>query len=79
LDLSLENSENQMMWVGEQWLGYGKILPPERVKQRLAEVTPRQVRAAAREFFRAEKLNLAMVSPLKSAAKVEKLLLSTRW
>ena len=26
LDLSLENSENQMMWVGEQWLGYGKNL-----------------------------------------------------
>jgi predicted Zn-dependent peptidase len=79
LDLSLENSENQMMWVGEQWLGYGKILPPERLKQRLGEVTPRDVRAVAREFFRPEQFNLALVSPLKSPGKVEKLLAGTRF
>lgn len=74
MDLSLENSENQMMWVGEQWLGYGKIFPPERVKQCLSEVRPAEVRAAAREFLRPERFNLALVSPLKSCRGVEKLL-----
>jgi len=74
LDLSLENSENQMMWIGEQWLGYGKIAAPAQVKKRLAEVTPAEIRAAAREFFQPNRFNLALVSPLKSARGLDKLL-----
>jgi predicted Zn-dependent peptidase len=74
LDLSLESSENQMMWVGEQWLGYGKISPPDEVKRRLSEVPAGRVRAAAREFFRPERFSLALISPLKSARGLEKLL-----
>jgi len=74
LDLGLENSENQMMWAGEQWLGYGKIVHPDEFKKRLSAVTPGQVRAAAREFFRPDRFNVALISPLKSAAGLEKLL-----
>jgi predicted Zn-dependent peptidase len=74
LDLSLENSENQMMWAGEQWLGYGKIAHPDEFKKRLSAVTPQQVRAAAREFFRPDRYSLALISPLKSASGFEKLL-----
>ena len=72
LDLSLENSENQMMWVGEQWLGYGKIIPPAQVKARLSEVTSAEVRAAARDFLRPDRFTLALVSPLKSATGLDK-------
>ena len=72
LDLSLESTENQMMWVGEQWLGYGKIIRPESVKQRWNEVGTAEVRAAAREFIRPDQFNLALVSPLKSARRLEK-------
>jgi predicted Zn-dependent peptidase len=74
LDLSLESSENQMMWVGEQWLGYGKIPQPEEVKKRLSEVPAGQIRAAAREFLRPERFTLALISPMKSARGLEKLL-----
>jgi predicted Zn-dependent peptidase len=74
LDLHLENSENQMMWAGEQWFGYGKIAHPDEIKKRLCAVTARQVREAAREFFRPDRLNLALISPLKKAAGLEKLL-----
>jgi predicted Zn-dependent peptidase len=74
MDLSLENSENQMLWAGEQWLGYGKIFKPEEVKKRLGEVNATKVRAAAREFFRSDRFNLALISPLKSAAGLEKIL-----
>jgi predicted Zn-dependent peptidase len=74
LDLSLENSENQMMWAGEQWLGYGKIGHPDEFKKRLSAVTAGQVRAVARDFFRPERLSLALISPMKSAAGLEKLL-----
>ena len=66
IDLSLESTDNQMMWLGEQLLGYGKIVPPSEVKRRLSAVKPREIRAAARAFFRPEGMNLAMVSPLKT-------------
>jgi predicted Zn-dependent peptidase len=74
MDLSLENSENQMMWAGEQWLGYGKIIKPEEVKKSLSEVGAAEIRAVARQFFRPERFNLALVSPLKSADGLEKIL-----
>ncbi len=74
LDLSLESTENQMMWLGEQWMGYGRIFSPAEIKQRIAEVTPGRVRAAARDFFRMDRLNLALVSPLKKESAVRRLL-----
>ncbi|MBI2925650.1 MAG: insulinase family protein [Verrucomicrobia bacterium] len=66
LDLSLESTDNQMMWMGEQLIGYGKIIPPAEIKQRLAAVKPSEIRAVARDFFQPERVNLALVSPLKS-------------
>ena len=66
IDLSLESTDNQMNWLGEQLLGYGKIFQPAEVKQRLRAVTAGEIRAVARDFFRPERLNLALVSPLKS-------------
>ena len=74
VDLSLESADNQMNWVGEQLLGYGKILRPAQVKRRLREVTAGEIRAAAGDFFRPERLNLALVSPLASDRAVAKLL-----
>jgi predicted Zn-dependent peptidase len=66
MELSLESTTNQMMWIGEQWLGYGRILPSEKIKDRISAVTPAQVRLAARDFLRPENLCLALVSPIKS-------------
>jgi predicted Zn-dependent peptidase len=66
MDLSLESTDNQMMWLGEQMIGYDKIVPPDEIKQRLSEVKAYEIRSAARDFFRPERMNLALVSPLKS-------------
>ena len=66
IDLSLENTESLMMWLGEQLLGYGQIVSPAEVKRRLSRVTASEIRGVARDFFREERLNLALVSPLKS-------------
>jgi predicted Zn-dependent peptidase len=76
LDLSLESTENQMMWLGEHFLGYGRIISSDEVKKRLSRVQPSQLRAAAKELFRPERLNLALVSPLKKAGSLETLLTS---
>lgn len=76
LDLSLENPEHQMLWMGEQLISYDRFRPPAIVKSRLARVRPADVRDAARAFFRPENCNLALVSPLKSAAPLERLVRS---
>jgi predicted Zn-dependent peptidase len=70
IDLSLESTDNQMNWLGEQLLGYGKIFQPAEVKRRLGAVTAGEIRAVARDFFRPERLNLALVSPLKKGERL---------
>ena len=74
IDLGRESTDNQMNWIGEQLLGYGKIMRLDHIKQRLAAVTTSQVRSVAGEFFRPERLNLALVSPLKSAQHLRRTL-----
>jgi len=74
IDLSLESTDHQMMWMGEQMVGYDKIVTPDEIKQRIADVKAVEIRAAARDFFRSERMNLALVSPLKSDRGLERLL-----
>ena len=74
IDLGQESTDNQMNWIGEQWLGFGNVLSPNAVKRRLTRVTAAEIRAAARDFFKAASLNLAMVSPLKSSQAIANLL-----
>ncbi len=74
LDINLENTENQMTWLGEQYLGYGKIISPEELKERIAEVTPSDIRSVARDFFLPERLNLALVTPVKDADRLKPVL-----
>lgn len=66
LQLSMESTSNQMMWMGEQLLAYGQVIPMNEVETRLQEVKPRHIRAAAQQFFRPERLSLALVSPLRT-------------
>jgi len=66
IELGRESTENQMNWVGEQLLGYGRISTPAAVKRRLSRVTAKEIQLVARDFLRPERFNLALVSPLKS-------------
>jgi len=52
------------MWLGEHLVDYGKAISPAIAKRRLAEVTAGQVQNAAKQFFRADRANLALVSPV---------------
>ncbi|MDB6052923.1 MAG: Peptidase domain protein [Verrucomicrobiales bacterium] len=67
LDLHLESTENRMMWIGEQLLGYGKIIPIDLIKKQISQVTARDIRRAANTYFRPEHLSVALVSPIKKA------------
>jgi predicted Zn-dependent peptidase len=75
-DLALESTDNQMNWVGEQLLSYGKIIRADEIKARLQRVTAGEIRSVARDFFPRERMSLALVSPLKTAAPLEKILRS---
>ena len=74
LELSLESTESQMNWVGEQLLGFDKIIPPDEIKARLNEIQPSDIRRVANDFFRPERLCLSLVSPLKSNRGLRKLI-----
>jgi predicted Zn-dependent peptidase len=76
IDLGLESTDNQMNWLGEQLLGYGRVISPAAIKRRLGAVRASEIRAVARDFFRPERMNLALVSPLKSDTKLNRLLLA---
>ena len=66
IDLGSESTDNQMNRLGDQLLGYGRVFRPAEVKRRLRQVTAAEIRSVACDFFRPERLNLALVSPLKS-------------
>ncbi len=74
IDLSLESTDSQMMSLGENLIGHEKIITPGEVKRRLGKVTPTEIRVAARAFFRPERLNLALVSPLETTRNLGALL-----
>jgi predicted Zn-dependent peptidase len=74
INLSLENTESQMNWLGEQLLGYGRTFAPAILKRRIQGVTGRDIQNAAREFFRPDRLSLALVSPLKTDRHLRRLL-----
>lgn len=74
IDLGLESTESRMNWLGEQYLGHGHLIAPAALKRRMARVRPDDVRQVAREFFRAERASLALVSPLKRAGRLRLLL-----
>ena len=74
IDLSLESTESHMMFLGEQWLGFGRMTTPAEAKARLAAVKPAELRAAACDFFRPERFTLALVGPRKKAAGLDRLL-----
>jgi predicted Zn-dependent peptidase len=76
IDLSSESTETQMNWVGEQLLGYGSVLLPSQIKKRLREVTAGEIREVASDFFRPERFNLALVSPLKNDDSIKRVLTS---
>jgi predicted Zn-dependent peptidase len=69
IDLGLENTESQMMNLGEQCLAFNRFTPPGAVKAHLRRVTAGQMRRVAERFFRPERCCLAVITPDKSARR----------
>jgi predicted Zn-dependent peptidase len=72
--LGLESSTNQMMWIGEHLLAYGTVTSPDEVERKIVSVTAEQIRRAAADLLRTNRLCLSIITPSKDEAGVKRLL-----
>ena len=66
LILSIETSDELASFYGFQEVLKNEILSPEKVIQKIRTVTAAEVLEVAKDIFRPEKLNLAMIGPFKN-------------
>lgn len=67
--IGLETSDEWASFVGGQEIITKKILTPEEVLAKINKVTNKDIIAIAREVFKKEKLNLAMIGPIGNGKK----------
>jgi predicted Zn-dependent peptidase len=71
IHLSLESTDNQMMWMGEGLTGHDRVINPEKLIRQIDAVTPEEVRAAAALLVHNERINLAVVSPTAELEQIQ--------
>ena len=74
LTLSLETSSAQASFHASQELLTGKILTLDQYLAKIDAVTVGDIQEVARDIFRPEKLNLALIGPFKDKKRFDKLL-----
>lgn len=72
--LLLEPSDAQAFFYAGQELLEKRILTPKEIYQKIDKVNRNDILKAAREIFRPEKLNLALIGPFRDKEKFQKLL-----
>jgi len=72
--LILETSDVQASFYGLQELLKKEILTPEEIYKKIDKITENDILKVAKDIFRPEKLNLALIGPFKEKDKFEKLL-----
>ena len=71
IHLSLESTDNQMMWLGEGLLGHNRVINPDKLIRQIEAVTAEEVRAAAGLLVHNQRLNVAVVSPTAELGEIE--------
>jgi predicted Zn-dependent peptidase len=72
--LGLETADELAGFYGSQEILTKKLVPPEKVIAALQKVTAAEIRAVARDVFRNDRLNVAVVGPVKNTKSLEKIL-----
>ena len=72
--LGLESSDAQASFYGSQELLKDKIITVEEIIKKIDKVTTNDIMKAAKDIFKPEKLNLAMIGPFKDKEEFKKLL-----
>ena len=74
--LNMETSDELAMFLGGQEISLGKILTLKEIFYKIERVSASDIRRLAREIFRPEFLNLALIGPFKDKNEFFKLLAS---
>jgi len=74
LALILETSDAQTSFYGLQELLKKEILIPEEIYKKIDKITENDILKVARDIFKPEKLNLALIGPFKDKSRFQKLL-----
>jgi predicted Zn-dependent peptidase len=74
LKLGLETSDDFASFFGFQEILRERVLTPEQEWQEIAKISRDDILKVAREVFRPERLNLAIIGPHKEKDKFQKLL-----
>ena len=74
MKLSLESSDDIANFYGSQELLKREVKNADEKAREIRLVTPEEIRAVAREIFRNEKLNLALIGPFRDKSKFENIL-----
>lgn len=74
LSLSLESSDAKASFCAGQELLEGQILKPEDIFKKIDKVSVNDILKTAREIFRPENLNLAVIGPAKDKGRWKKIL-----
>ncbi|MDD4409908.1 MAG: pitrilysin family protein [Candidatus Pacebacteria bacterium] len=72
--LGFESIESKISFCGAQELLTDKIISIEDVLEKIENVTAEDIQEAAKDIFKADKLNLAIIGPFKDKKEFEKIL-----
>jgi len=70
----LETSDSRAFFCAGQELLENKILTPEEIFRKIDKVSVNDILKVARDIFRADRLNLALIGPFEDKSKFQKLL-----
>jgi predicted Zn-dependent peptidase len=68
--MGLESTSNQIMWMGESLLGYGKVLDPGEIEKKIFAVTPQEVQRVACHCLNRVRLGVAVVGPVENEQRI---------
>ena len=72
--LNLESSDNVSEWYAENKVLRDEVLTPQDFLSKIDEVTTEDILEVAREIFREDKLNLALIGPNNEEEKLKEML-----
>ena len=61
--LSMEDTSNRMLWLGESKLALGRVPPIEEILGGIEKVTAHDLHRLSSELFRDDAMNLALIGP----------------
>jgi predicted Zn-dependent peptidase len=73
MEIGLESTINQMMWIGENTLSYRRVMQPEELIKQIRAVTPADIQQLAQSIFQPKRCSIALVAPMDLAMDEEQI------